>query len=46
MQAPNLTVLTHAHATAIMLEGKRAVGVRYSQGGRGGAPRRCGQRAR
>jgi choline dehydrogenase len=33
---PNLTVRTNAHATAILLEGKRAVGVRYSKGGRGG----------
>ncbi len=34
---PNLTVLTHAHATRILLEGKRAVGVAYAKGGRGGA---------
>jgi choline dehydrogenase len=33
---PNLTVLTHAHATRILLEGKRAVGVAYAKGGRGG----------
>jgi choline dehydrogenase len=32
----NLTVRTKAHATAIVLEGRRAVGVRYSFGGRGG----------
>src|SRR6185437_9262194 len=31
-------VRTHAHVTGIMFEGKRAVGVRYSKGGRGGAP--------
>jgi choline dehydrogenase len=29
----NLTVLTNAHATRILLEGKRAVGVAYRQGG-------------
>jgi choline dehydrogenase len=38
MKRPNLTVLTHAHATSLMLEGKRAVGVRYTKGGRGGTP--------
>ena len=27
-----------AHATAIVLDGRRAVGVRYVKGGRGGAP--------
>ena len=32
----NVTVRTHAHATEIMFEGKRAVGIRYSIGGRGG----------
>ena len=37
MQRPNLAVHTDAHATEIVLEGKRAVGVRYAQGGRGGA---------
>jgi len=36
MKRGNLTVRTHAHATSIVLEGKRAVGVRYSVGGRGG----------
>ena len=36
MKRPNLTVRTHAHATRILLEGKRAVGVRYAKGGRGG----------
>ena len=35
----NLAVLTHAHATAILLEGKRATGVRFSRGGRGGVER-------
>lgn len=38
MKRPNLTVLTHAHATGLILEGRRAVGVRYLKGGRGGAP--------
>ncbi|KQZ01296.1 choline dehydrogenase [Pseudolabrys sp. Root1462] len=32
----NVTVRTHAHATAITFDGKRATGVRYSIGGRGG----------
>ncbi len=32
----NLSIRTHAHATGIILEGKRAVGIRYLQGGRGG----------
>jgi choline dehydrogenase len=35
---PNVEIRTNAHATGIMLEGKRAVGVRYSRGGRGGVP--------
>ena len=35
---PNVEIRTHAHATSVMLEGKRAVGVRYSRGGRGGVP--------
>jgi choline dehydrogenase len=38
MKRPNLTVRTHAHATEIVLEGKRAVGVRYRKGGRAGKP--------
>ena len=38
MKRPNLTVRTHAHATEIVLEGKRAVGVRYRKGGRNGTP--------
>lgn len=33
----NLTVRTNAHATAVVLEGKRAVGVRYRLGGGRGA---------
>ncbi|MGE4221344.1 MAG: GMC family oxidoreductase, partial [Alphaproteobacteria bacterium] len=36
MRRPNLTVRTRAHATEILLEGKRAVGVRYRRGGRDG----------
>src|SRR6478752_4040583 len=38
MKRSNLTVRTHAHATSIVFEGKRAVGIRYNKGGRGGAP--------
>jgi choline dehydrogenase len=34
----NVHVRTHAHATNIIFEGKRAVGVRYLKGGKGGAP--------
>ena len=30
---PNLQVITHAHTTRILMEGKRAVGVEYRQGG-------------
>ena len=33
---PNLTLHTNAHATRILLDGKRAVGVVYAKGGRGG----------
>ncbi len=36
MKRGNVTVRTHAHATEILFEGKRAVGVRYAKGGRGG----------
>jgi choline dehydrogenase len=35
---PNLAVRTRAHATQIILDGKRATGVAYSRGGRGGTP--------
>jgi choline dehydrogenase len=35
----NLRVLTHAHVTEIVLDGKRATGVRFSRGGRGGVER-------
>lgn len=38
MRRPNLTVRTNAHATSIVLEGKRAVGIRYNAGGRNGRP--------
>ena len=38
MKRQNLTVRTHAHATGIVLEGKRAVGMRYRKGGRDGTP--------
>jgi choline dehydrogenase len=36
MKRPNLTVRTHAHTTEVLFEGKRATGVRYLKGGRGG----------
>ncbi len=36
MSRPNLTVRTSVHATQVLLEGKRAVGLRYAKGGRGG----------
>ena len=35
----NLTIRTEAHCTQILVEGKRAVGVRYSIGGRSGDER-------
>jgi choline dehydrogenase-like flavoprotein len=38
MKRPNLTVRTHAHATNLVFEGKRAVGVCYLKGGRNGTP--------
>jgi len=38
MKRPNLTVVTDAHASSIVLEGKRAVGVKYNKGGRHGIP--------
>ncbi|WP_061027201.1 GMC family oxidoreductase N-terminal domain-containing protein [Bradyrhizobium sp. CCH5-F6] len=38
MKRPNVHVHTYAHATEIVFEGKRAVGVRYMKGGRGGHP--------
>jgi choline dehydrogenase-like flavoprotein len=36
MKRANLTVRTRVHATGLIFEGKRAVGVRYRKGGRGG----------
>jgi choline dehydrogenase len=36
MKRPNLEVRTKVHATGLVLEGKRAVGVRYRKGGRNG----------
>jgi choline dehydrogenase len=36
MKRGNVTVRTNVHATEILFEGKRAVGVRYAKGGRGG----------
>ena len=36
MKRPNLRVITHAHATGLILDGKCATGVRYAKGGRGG----------
>src|SRR5229473_1738943 len=38
MKRPNVHVRTHAHATGIVFDGKRAIGVRYAKGGKGGAP--------
>ncbi|CAN5711800.1 GMC family oxidoreductase N-terminal domain-containing protein [soil metagenome] len=38
MKRSNLTVRTHAHATSIVFEAKRAVGIRYNKGGRNGTP--------
>ena len=34
----NVEVRTHAHTTAVLFEGRRAVGVRYVRGGATGAP--------
>ena len=36
MKRSNLTVITKAHATNILLDGKRATGIRYRKGGRNG----------
>ncbi|MEO1493863.1 MAG: GMC family oxidoreductase N-terminal domain-containing protein [Pseudomonadota bacterium] len=33
---PNLEIRTQAHATGLILDGRRATGVRYRRGGRGG----------
>ena len=35
---PNLHIITRAHSTGVILEGKRAVGVRYDKGGNNGKP--------
>jgi len=37
MKRPNLRVISHALATKVAFEGRRAVGVRYERGGRAGA---------
>lgn len=39
---PNLTIKTHAHATQLIMDGKRVTGVRYVKGGRGGKPTELG----
>ena len=36
MKRPNLEVRTKVHATGLIFEGKRAVGIRYRKGGRSG----------
>jgi choline dehydrogenase-like flavoprotein len=36
MRRPNLRVITKAHATGIVFDGKRAVGIAYRHGGRNG----------
>ena len=36
MKRPNLDVRTKVHATGLIFEGKRAVGIRYRKGGRNG----------
>ncbi|MGB9365238.1 MAG: GMC family oxidoreductase N-terminal domain-containing protein [Xanthobacteraceae bacterium] len=36
MKRPNLEVRTKVHATGVIFEGKRAVGIRYRKGGRNG----------
>jgi choline dehydrogenase len=38
MKRRNLAILTHAHATGLILDGKRVTGVRYTKGGRQGVP--------
>jgi choline dehydrogenase len=37
MKRPNLEVRTKVHATGLIFEGKRAVGIRYRKGGRDGS---------
>ena len=36
MRRPNLSVRTHAHVVSLLFDGRRASGVRYVKGGRGG----------
>jgi choline dehydrogenase len=36
MKRPNVEVRTQTHATSIIFEGRKAIGVRYARGGRGG----------
>jgi len=36
---PNLTIKTNAHATSLIMNGRKAIGVRYRKGGRGGSPK-------
>src|SRR5690554_3005574 len=36
LDRPNLTVMTNAHITKVLFEGKQAVGIEYSQGGKNG----------
>jgi choline dehydrogenase len=38
MKRSNLTVRTDAHATELVMDGKRVTGVRYNRGGRQGVP--------
>lgn len=35
----NLTIITHAHAIGLVMDGTKVTGVRYSKGGRGGTPK-------
>jgi choline dehydrogenase len=38
MKRPNLSVVTRAHATSLVFEGKKVLGVRFNKGGVQGAP--------
>jgi len=38
MKRKNLTIITHAHATSLVLDGRRVTGVAYNKGGRHGIP--------
>ena len=44
MKRPNLRVVTHALATQVAFEGRRAVGVRYERGGADASGARRGAR--